>query len=139
MDCKKILIIDDSPVVLKVLAMTLSAYGYEPFVARNGDEGLNTVRREKPDLILLDINFRPDGVHSQANSLVCDGFAILEQLRRMPEAQGVPIVIITGGDPLEYKKKPLGPSVVSILPKPIAPDALLAITHQILGEPLAEV
>ena len=138
MDCKKILIIDDSPVVLKVLDMTLAAYGYHTFTARNGEDGLNIVRQEKPHLILLDINFRPEGAPGQAGTVVSDGFVILDRLRRMDQARGVPIIIITGGDPAEYQKKCSGRGVVGVLPKPIMPDALLAITRQTLGETFAE-
>jgi len=138
MDGKKILIIDDSLVVLKVLEMTLSAYGYEAFTARNGDEGISIARREKPDLILLDINFRPEPGQAQGGGVVWDGFLILDCLRRMDEAQGVPIIIITGGDPQEYQKRCFGGGVVAILPKPVEPDTLLALVRQTLGETVAE-
>jgi|SRR5689334_123428 len=136
---KKILIIDDSPVVLKVLDMTLSAYGYAPFTARSGQEGIAIVRRERPDLILLDINFRPDASLVQRGGSALDGFSILDWLSRMQEARDVPIIIITGGDPLEYQKRGLGTAVVAILQKPIEPDSLVALVRQTLGENVAEV
>jgi DNA-binding response OmpR family regulator len=138
MDCKKILIIDDNPVVLKVLEMTLSAYGYEPFVASNGDDGINIVREERPDLILLDINFRNSATKGPRGSQPWDGFLILDWLHQMEEANGVPILIITGGDPVEYQKRGFGAGVVGILEKPIEPDTLLPIVRQTLGEPVAD-
>ena len=136
MERKKILIIDDSQVVLKVLAMTLNAFGYQAFTARDGGEGISIVRREKPQLILLDMNFPPDVAHG--GGVAWNGFLILDWLHRMDEAQGVPIIIITGGDPQEYEKRGFGPGVVAILEKPIEPDTLVALVRQTLGETVTE-
>jgi DNA-binding response OmpR family regulator len=52
---KKILIVEDEKLVLKSIKITLEEEGYDVFTAKNGEEGLATAIKEKPDLILLDI------------------------------------------------------------------------------------
>jgi len=56
---EKILVVDDNPVTLKALSLALEPKGYEVFTAVDGPEAFTIVRREKPDLILLDIFFPP--------------------------------------------------------------------------------
>src|ERR1017187_2997660 len=103
MSQKKILIIDDSLVVLKALSGLLQARGYSVLTAQDASVALLTVRREIPDLILLDINFPLDV--GSGGGLGWDGFQIMGWLRRMDEAKEVPIIIITGDDPAKYKDR----------------------------------
>ena len=51
-----ILVVDDEPQIRRVLRVTLSSNGYEVIEARNGEEAIATVIRDRPDLILLDVN-----------------------------------------------------------------------------------
>ena len=60
---KKILIIDDSRVILKALSIALAAHGYHPMTAEDGGQAISIVRQQKVDLILLDISFPPDVAH----------------------------------------------------------------------------
>jgi hypothetical protein len=60
---KKLLIIDDDAVVLKTTAMQLQAAGYAVVTASDGSSAIQAVRKEKPDLILLDLTFPPDVAH----------------------------------------------------------------------------
>src|SRR5215467_1987686 len=92
---KKILIVDDSVIILKTLSAKLRSSGYQVFTAADGSQAVSTVRRERPDLILLDINFPPDVGHG--GGVAWDGFLIMNWLRRMDEAVNTPVVIITGG------------------------------------------
>ena len=57
---QKILVVDDNPIILKVLSLALKPKGYEVFTAADGPEAFTVVSREEPDLILLDIFFPPD-------------------------------------------------------------------------------
>src|SRR5882724_9124769 len=97
MNRKKILIVDDSRVCSKALSIKLSAHGYDALTAQDGGEAISTVRREKPDLILLDLSFPPDVAHG--GGVAWDGFLIMHWLRRIDGAAHIPIIIITGGDP----------------------------------------
>src|SRR5438876_924006 len=63
MDRAKLLIIDNEPELLDVLADNLKEKGFEVLVADDGDEGLELVERERPELVLLDIRMpRLDGL-----------------------------------------------------------------------------
>src|SRR5258708_32495903 len=100
---KRILVVDDSPIILKTLSMKLKASGYDVLTAEDGAVAVSTARRERPDLILLDIAFPPDVAHG--GGVPWDGFLIMDWLHRMDEAKNIPIVIITGGDPERYKAR----------------------------------
>src|SRR3954462_4681091 len=75
----KILIADDNVVVLKTVAIKLKSVGYEVRTAMDGSTAISCVRRERPDLIILDINFPADG--ARGGGISWDGFLILDWLR----------------------------------------------------------
>ena len=137
MNPKKILVVDDSPVILKALSMKLRANGYNVFTADEGGAAVSIVRREKPDVILLDISFPPDIAHG--GGVPWDGFLIMEWLRRIDEAKNIPIIIITGGDPVKYKDRALAAGAVSFFHKPLDNDDLLNVIRKTLGEDPATI
>jgi len=132
MDRKKILVVDDSAIILKTLSMKLKSSGYDVLTAEDGAVAVSTARRERPDLILLDIAFPPDVAHG--GGVPWDGFLIMDWLHRMDEAKNIPIVIITGGDPERYKARSMAAGAVAFFQKPINNDELLAEIRHILGE-----
>src|SRR5258708_35376570 len=81
---KKILVVDDSPIILKTLSMKLKARGYDVLTAEDGSTAVSTARRERPDLILLDITFPPDVAHG--GGVAWDCFLIMHWLKGMDEA-----------------------------------------------------
>ena len=141
MSRKKILVVDDNQVILRTMSMKLTSEGYDVVTAEDGSEAVSAVRRERPDLILLDISFPPDVAHG--GGLAWDGFLIMQWLRRLDEGKDIPIIVITGGDPVKYKDRALAAGAVSFFHKPIDNDELLAIVAQTLGkgaeEPAASV
>jgi CheY-like chemotaxis protein len=129
---RKILIVDDSVIVLKALSLKLKSKGYDVLTATDGSEAVSTARREKPDLILLDISFPPDVAHG--GGVAWDGFLIMDWLRRMDEAKDIPIIIITGGDPEKLKDRSLAAGATAFFHKPLDNDELLGVIHKTLGE-----
>ncbi len=129
---KKILVVDDSFIILKTLSMKLKASGYAVLTASDGAEAVSAVRRERPDLILLDITFPPDVAHG--GGVAWDGFLIMDWLRRMDEAKDTPIIIITSGDPAKYKERSFAAGAAGFFQKPINNDELLTTIRQSLGE-----
>ena len=83
MNPKKILVVDDNAIILRTLSMKLKSSGYEVLTATDGAQAVSTVRREKPDLILLDISFPPDVAHG--GGVPWDGFLILSWLQRLDD------------------------------------------------------
>ncbi len=131
-NAKKILVVDDNRVILHTLKLALQPKGYQVLTAPGGAETLSTLRREKPDLILLDLNFPPDTAN--IGGPFQDGFFIIEWLRRTPEAETIPIIIISSTDPAQYMDRATAAGVVACFHKPIDYDKLLEVIHATLGE-----
>jgi CheY-like chemotaxis protein len=136
MNRKKILVVDDSPLILKVMSMKLTANGYDVVTAEDGATAVSTARKERPDLILLDLSFPPDVAHG--GGVAWDGFLIMNWLRRLEEAKDIPIVVITGGEPAQFRDRALAAGAANFFHKPIDNDALLAVIRETLGENPAE-
>ena len=88
----RILIVDDEPLNVKLFAAILSSDSYEIIRAFNGEQALEKVNEECPDLILLDIMM--PGI---------DGFEVTRQLKGRIETRDIPIILITAFDVADYK------------------------------------
>jgi CheY-like chemotaxis protein len=80
----KLLIIDDEPDAVLILAKTLSARGYEVITADRGQQAVMLAKAEKPDLILLDI-LMPD----------MDGTQVAAALQEDPTTKNIPVIFLT--------------------------------------------
>ena len=129
---RKILVVDDDRVILKMLSTFLNANGYQVFTAADGPEAVSAVSKKKPDLILLDLLFPPDAMN--VGGALQDGFFIIQWLRRMGEADGVPIIIISADHSEKDRQRALDAGAVAFFGKPIDRVALLAAIHATFGE-----
>jgi CheY-like chemotaxis protein len=127
---KKILVVDDNEVILKSVLQKLTAGGYQVTTAIGGPEALSVVRKDKPDLILLDLAFPPDATN--VGGPLQDGFFIIQWLRRAPETEKIPIIMISATDPEKFKDRALSAGVVASFRKPIDTEKLLAAIHGVL-------
>jgi len=80
----KILIADDNPDNLRLLSVRLQSEGYEYSTAEDGQETLDKLRSEKPDLVLLDVNMP-----------IKDGFEVLLEMRRDADIAHIPVIVVT--------------------------------------------
>jgi DNA-binding response OmpR family regulator len=128
---KRILIVEDNPVELKALAYKLNSSGFDVLTAEDGAVAISTARRDRPDLIVLDISFPPDVAHG--GGVPWDGFLILNWLRRLEEAKNTPVVFVTAGDPEKLKTRALAAGAVSFFRKPYDTEALVAVIGQQLA------
>ena len=135
MSTKKILVVDDSLVVVKTSEMILTKAGYTVFTAADGSEAIGLVRREKPDLVVLDISFPPDVGHG--GGVAWDGILIMQWLKRMEEAKNTPVIIITGQDPAKYREPAMKLGAVAFLTKPVNNDELLKLIGETLTAKIA--
>ena len=126
------MVVDDSAIIRKTLSMKLKASGYEVLTAEDGSVAVSTARRERPDLILLDISFPPDVAHG--GGVPWDGFLIMGWLKRMDEAKDIPIIVITGGEAPQLKDRCMAAGAVGFFQKPINNDELLAAIRLTLGD-----
>lgn len=114
---KKILLVDDANMVLKIEQLMLRESGYELLTARNGAEAVETARDARPDLIVLDV-VMPE----------MDGIEACRRIRSMPETARTPIIMVStrfekinieaglAAGCNEYMTKPfLGPELVEKL------------------------
>lgn len=91
---KKILAVDDEPNILMSIEFILEMEGYEVHTARDGEEALEVAEKERPDLILLDINMPRK-----------DGYEVCRLLREKKELAGTRVIMLTAkGQALERKK-----------------------------------
>lgn len=90
----KVVIVDDSPTVLKIMSTSLFAQGFAVKTAVTGTEGLQVARDEMPDIIVLDIHL-PD----------LNGLDVLQKLKGHPELKDVPVLLLTGQDDLSNAQK----------------------------------
>jgi two-component system, OmpR family, KDP operon response regulator KdpE len=135
MNTKKILVVDDSQVILATTSLKLRAAGYEVFTAEDGSAAVSAVRTQKPDLILLDIGFPADVGHG--GGIPWDGFLLMEWFRRLEGVKQTPVIVISGGDPAKFREHALKAGAARYFQKPIKPDELLCAIRQLLGEDAA--
>ncbi len=119
----KVLVVDDNLVVLKTFEAKLKAGGFNVITAREAAEAVGIARKEKPDLIVLDINFPPP---ESFTSLQWDGLNTLQWFKRYEDVAAIPIVVITSATSEEYKKQALGAGAAAFYIKPVNFDELLA-------------
>ena len=122
-DAKKILVIDDNKVVLTATNLLLKAKGFSVQLAESGAEALTILRKEKPDLILLDLDFPPDA--GNIGGGLRDGFLIIDWARRMCDAEKIPVIIVSSMDPEQYKKRAQAAGIPTFFRKPVDRQQLL--------------
>jgi CheY-like chemotaxis protein len=82
---KRILIVDDEPDAISYISSVLEDNGYEYLSAENGEEGLELARKEKPDMILLDL-IMPEK----------SGMLMFQELKKDPELGRIPVIVVSG-------------------------------------------
>jgi len=115
----KILLVDDDVDLVKVMSGVLESKAYEVIVAYNGQEGLEKARKEKPDLVVLDI-LMP----------IADGFVFADQFRKDPSLAKVPVLALTSFS--ESLGQPFPFEVSEYIVKPIKPRDLVAKVEEFL-------
>jgi PAS domain S-box-containing protein len=125
-EVKTVLIIEDEPALLELLAKTLLFKGFQVLPAANGRRGIEFATGSHPDVIILDLTM-PD----------CSGIQVVENLRARPETKSIPILIHTGTALSEPERQRLATQVQSITSKAEPQSLLTQLEH--LDEAPAEV
>ena len=118
---RRILIVEDHPLNLKLLRDLLEAHGYETLVPGDGLEALNLARQVRPDLILMDLQL-PD----------VSGLEVTRWLRREPGTEHIPIIAVTAFAMREDEKKALDSGCDAYIAKPISIRRVLEIVAAFL-------
>ena len=119
---KKILVIDDSPTLRKLLRYYLSRREYDVSEANNGKVGLDFIKRENFDLIILDMMMP-----------IMSGDDVLQHLKKM-ENFSVPVLILSADKDEENKAKAIALGASFYLTKPFKPNEVVSRIEEIFKE-----
>ena len=119
---EKILIVEDDPKNMKVMVMALRRDGYALLEAVDGEEALETVVRDKPDLIIMDVQLPR-----------MSGLEVIRRLRQMPDFNHVPIIGVTAYAMKGDREKVIEAGCDAYLSKPINTRELPGVVAEILS------
>jgi len=120
---KKILVVDDDPTILRLIATRLKANNYNVVTAPDAVYAVKKAHEEKPDLIILDIKMPAGG-----------GMSVIENLKMASNTMLIPIICITAEASPEVKRKAIELGAEDFLAKPFHAEELLARVKKALGE-----
>ncbi len=103
---KKILFIEDDNILQKAIGEMLQKEGFECISAFDGKEGLEKIKTEKPDLVLLDLILPRK-----------DGFAVLEEMKKDEKTKEIPVIVLTNLEDFESLQKTMDKGVKAYLVK----------------------
>lgn len=115
--------IEDELEMIDLIRLILDRKNFEVIGAVGGHEGLETVRRVKPDLVLLDL-MMPD----------IDGWEVYRQMKAIPELSTIPVIIVTAK--AQSIDKVLGLHIAKVddyVTKPFGPQELLSSVNRVMG------
>lgn len=118
----KILVIDDELSIRSLLDTLLGRKGYDVVLAANGQKGLALLRREHPDVVVLDLKM--PGM---------DGIAVLQQIRNLNPSQ--PVIVLTGGGTVEMEQQVRTLGVIEFVEKGFSLHLLGDALKRVLGTP----
>ncbi len=119
---KRIICIEDEPEMVDLIRLILSRRGFEVSGSQGGQDGLNIVRRELPDLVLLDL-MMPD----------LDGWEVYQQLKADDTTKNIPVIVVTAKS--QSIDKVLGLHIAKVedyIAKPFSPQELIESVEKVL-------
>lgn len=118
-----VLIVDDSPTDARAMRAVLEGDGHRVTVAKSAQAGLETAKRDRPDVILMDVVFQG-----------MSGFQGTRKLARDPETKDIPVIIISGKDQESDRVWGLRQGAAEYLVKPVKPEILTGTVLDVLGD-----
>ncbi len=112
---KRVLIVEDDEQNLYLATFLLKKNGYEVIAAKNGFEGIEKAKTERPDLILMDMQL-PE----------MDGYEATKLIKGIDEIRYIPIVAVTSYAMVGDREKVLAAGCVGYIEKPIDPDTFVS-------------
>lgn len=120
---RNVLVVDDEPNIVLSIKFLINQQGYEVRTASNGEEALQELSRQIPDLILLDIMMpKPDG------------YEVCQKIRATPAWKDIPVIMLTAKGRDVEKQKGLAMGADDYITKPFATHELVAKVRAALNE-----
>jgi CheY-like chemotaxis protein len=113
MAMKSVLLVDDDNIFLLTLGVRLKSMGYTVFTAKDAVNAISAVRKNNPDVVVLDVSL-PAG----------DGFLVADRLRNLIVSAATPIIFVTASEKPELRERALKLGAVAFLRKPFAATTL---------------
>jgi DNA-binding response OmpR family regulator len=120
---RRILVVDDDPRLLHVVAMYLSIEGYDVDTASNGEEGLRLLEQRRPDLVILDVMM--PGI---------DGLEACRRIKSNPETRTIPVVLFTALSRTDDVENGRAAGANRFINKPFSLIGLGAVIRSFLAE-----
>lgn len=111
----RILLIEDNPANLELMRYVLSAFGHAVSTAIDGEEGFSSVLRERPDLVICDLQLPR-----------ADGFEVARRMKTHPALQLIPLVAVTAFAMVGDRERILAAGFDGYIPKPIEPQSFIS-------------
>src|SRR5215208_1247164 len=118
----KVLIVDDEPLNVDYLQQELEDSGYQIITAFNGQEALDKIKSQQPDLVLLDLMMP-----------VLDGFAVLSEIKADNVLRDIPVIIVSASNDSKSIVKGIKQGADDYITKPIDADHLKKKVKEHLG------
>lgn len=122
----KVLVCDDEPFILKALTFIVRKEGHDVLEARNGEEALEAIRRERPAVVFLDVMMPK-----------MNGYEVLHEVRADASLAGVFIILLTAKGQDSDREKGLSLGANEFMTKPFSPAQIIARLREILASPPA--
>ncbi len=127
----KILVVDDNPIIQRTIFFQLRDAGYKVLTCGDLTESLGMVRAERPNVIILDINFPAE--HGSLNE-VRDGFWATKWFGASGESKNIPVILISSAEAAEAEPRALAAGAARYFQKPIDKTKLLALIQKLVAE-----
>lgn len=118
---RRVLVVEDQEDNMQIVRDLLTSAGYELIEALNGKEALSAVERERPDLILMDIQIP-----------IIDGYEATRRIKANPALNSIPIIAVTSHVTAGGEEKARAAGCDDFVGKPYSPRVLLAKVRQYL-------
>ncbi|NIN68251.1 MAG: response regulator [Anaerolineae bacterium] len=122
----KVLVVDDDPDFVNITRTILQSQDYQVVTAANGEQALAAMRKEKPDIVLLDIMM----------SYILDGLDVGREMAEDAELKHIPVIMVTSLTGARAQAEQLSDEYIPVedwIQKPIDPDTLLERIEAALG------
>ncbi len=123
-----VMVVDDNPTMVEMLSMALNLFGHNALAVYSGEEALERIPVDLPDVILLDLTM--PGI---------DGYETLRRMRALPVGNTLPVFVITAAAELDLEERVLLAGGTGLLRKPIQMETLADIVDSCSRAELLEL